>query len=197
MPEQRRKFSPQFKAEAVQMVIETGKPVAEVATTRPRTAMERRPRWRHWPRLDRARAWPGRSDWLRVLPTVEALQSFRLPELTSRTDFESWGSSNGYVLVLRGPSAQDDWGHSSSSSYPRTCRRSIFSTRSGAGCSDSTLVVSLCARARAMSTFGRLVDPHRRAATARHATVGGGSRTGRPRNRSLGDLRRAKAGPWC
>ncbi len=31
MPEQRRKFSPQFKAEAVQMVIETGKPVAEVA----------------------------------------------------------------------------------------------------------------------------------------------------------------------
>jgi transposase-like protein len=31
MPEQRRKFSPQFKAEAVQMVIETGKPTAEVA----------------------------------------------------------------------------------------------------------------------------------------------------------------------
>jgi transposase-like protein len=31
MPEQRRKFSPQFKAEAVQMVIETAKPVAEVA----------------------------------------------------------------------------------------------------------------------------------------------------------------------
>jgi transposase-like protein len=31
MPEQRRKFSPQFKAEAVQMVIETGTPVAEVA----------------------------------------------------------------------------------------------------------------------------------------------------------------------
>lgn len=31
MPEQRRKFSPQFRAEAVQMVIETGKPVAEVA----------------------------------------------------------------------------------------------------------------------------------------------------------------------
>jgi transposase-like protein len=31
MPEQRRKFSPQFKAEAVQMVIETGKAVAEVA----------------------------------------------------------------------------------------------------------------------------------------------------------------------
>jgi transposase len=31
MPEQRRKFSPQFKAEAVQMVIETGKPVAQVA----------------------------------------------------------------------------------------------------------------------------------------------------------------------
>jgi transposase len=30
MPE-RRKFSPQFKAEAVQMVIETGKPIAEVA----------------------------------------------------------------------------------------------------------------------------------------------------------------------
>jgi transposase-like protein len=29
--EKRRKFSPQFKAEAVQMVIETGKPVAEVA----------------------------------------------------------------------------------------------------------------------------------------------------------------------
>jgi hypothetical protein len=28
MPEQRRKFSPQFKAEAVQMVIETGRPVA-------------------------------------------------------------------------------------------------------------------------------------------------------------------------
>jgi|SRR3954447_23300761 transposase len=31
MPEQRRKFSPQFKAEAVQLVLETGKPVAEVA----------------------------------------------------------------------------------------------------------------------------------------------------------------------
>jgi transposase-like protein len=31
MPEKRRKFSPQFKAEAVQMVIETGRPVAEVA----------------------------------------------------------------------------------------------------------------------------------------------------------------------
>lgn len=31
MVEKRRKFSPQFKAEAVQMVIETGKPVAEVA----------------------------------------------------------------------------------------------------------------------------------------------------------------------
>jgi transposase len=31
MPEHRRNFSPQFKAEAVQMVIETGKPIAEVA----------------------------------------------------------------------------------------------------------------------------------------------------------------------
>jgi transposase len=31
MPERRRQFSPQFKAEAVQMVISTGKPVAEVA----------------------------------------------------------------------------------------------------------------------------------------------------------------------
>jgi hypothetical protein len=31
MPEHRRQFSPQFKAEAVQMVIETGKPIAEVA----------------------------------------------------------------------------------------------------------------------------------------------------------------------
>jgi transposase-like protein len=31
MPEQRRKFSPQFKAEAVQLVIETGRPIAEVA----------------------------------------------------------------------------------------------------------------------------------------------------------------------
>jgi transposase-like protein len=31
LPEYRRKFSPQFKAEAVQMVIETGKPIAEVA----------------------------------------------------------------------------------------------------------------------------------------------------------------------
>ena len=31
MPEQRRKFSPQFKAEAVQMVLETCKPIAEVA----------------------------------------------------------------------------------------------------------------------------------------------------------------------
>ena len=31
MPEHRRKFSPQFKAEAVQMVIETGKPIAQVA----------------------------------------------------------------------------------------------------------------------------------------------------------------------
>jgi hypothetical protein len=31
MPERRRRFSPQFRAEAVQLVIETGKPVAEVA----------------------------------------------------------------------------------------------------------------------------------------------------------------------
>jgi transposase len=31
MPEKRRTFSPQFKAEAVQTVIETGKPLAEVA----------------------------------------------------------------------------------------------------------------------------------------------------------------------
>src|SRR5947209_8762146 len=31
MPEQRRRFSPQFRAEAVQMVIETGKPIAQVA----------------------------------------------------------------------------------------------------------------------------------------------------------------------
>ena len=31
MAERRRRFSPQFKAEAVQLVIETGKPVAEVA----------------------------------------------------------------------------------------------------------------------------------------------------------------------
>ena len=31
MPERLRKFSPQFKAEAVQLVIETGKPIAEVA----------------------------------------------------------------------------------------------------------------------------------------------------------------------
>jgi transposase-like protein len=31
MTEHRRKFSPQFKAEAVQMVIETGKPIAQVA----------------------------------------------------------------------------------------------------------------------------------------------------------------------
>jgi transposase-like protein len=31
MAEHRRKFSPQFKAEAVQMVIETGKPIAAVA----------------------------------------------------------------------------------------------------------------------------------------------------------------------
>jgi transposase len=31
MPERRRKFSPQFKAEAVQLVIETDKPIAEVA----------------------------------------------------------------------------------------------------------------------------------------------------------------------
>jgi transposase-like protein len=31
MPEKRRKFSSQFKAEAVQLVIETGRPIAEVA----------------------------------------------------------------------------------------------------------------------------------------------------------------------
>jgi transposase-like protein len=31
MTEHRRRFSPQFRAEAVQMVIETGKPIAEVA----------------------------------------------------------------------------------------------------------------------------------------------------------------------
>jgi transposase-like protein len=31
VPEQRRRFSPQFKAEAVQMVLEAGKPIAEVA----------------------------------------------------------------------------------------------------------------------------------------------------------------------
>ncbi|MQM25641.1 transposase, partial [Glycomyces albidus] len=31
MPAKRRKFSPQFKAEAVQMVVQTGRTVAEVA----------------------------------------------------------------------------------------------------------------------------------------------------------------------
>lgn len=31
MPEKRRKFSPQFKAEAVQLVVGSGRPVAEVA----------------------------------------------------------------------------------------------------------------------------------------------------------------------
>jgi transposase len=31
VPERRRRFSPQFKAEAVQMVLETGRPIAEVA----------------------------------------------------------------------------------------------------------------------------------------------------------------------
>lgn len=31
MPEQRRRFSAQFRAEAVQMVLETGNPIAEVA----------------------------------------------------------------------------------------------------------------------------------------------------------------------
>ena len=31
MPEQRRRFSPQFMAEAVQMVSETGRPIGEVA----------------------------------------------------------------------------------------------------------------------------------------------------------------------
>ena len=31
MPEQRRQFSPQFKAEAVQMVIESGRPIAQIA----------------------------------------------------------------------------------------------------------------------------------------------------------------------
>ena len=31
MPEHRRRFSPQFKAEAVQMVLETGKPIADIA----------------------------------------------------------------------------------------------------------------------------------------------------------------------
>jgi transposase-like protein len=31
VPDQRRRFSPQFRAEAVQLVIETGKPIAEVA----------------------------------------------------------------------------------------------------------------------------------------------------------------------
>jgi hypothetical protein len=50
------------------------------------------------------------------------------------------------------------------------------------------------AHGRAMNTFGRLVDPHRQAATTRPVTVGAGSRTGRPRNRNQEDLRRAKAG---
>jgi len=31
VPEQRRRFSPQFRAEADQMVLETGKPIVEVA----------------------------------------------------------------------------------------------------------------------------------------------------------------------
>jgi transposase-like protein len=31
MARQRRKFSPQFKAEAVQFVVETGRPIAEIA----------------------------------------------------------------------------------------------------------------------------------------------------------------------
>ena len=30
MPERRRLFSPQFKAEAVQMVLESGRPIAQV-----------------------------------------------------------------------------------------------------------------------------------------------------------------------
>jgi transposase-like protein len=34
MPERRRKLSPQFNAEAVQLVIETGKPIAEVPVER-------------------------------------------------------------------------------------------------------------------------------------------------------------------
>jgi transposase-like protein len=34
MPEHHRKFSPQFKAEAVQMVISTGRPIAEVGLRR-------------------------------------------------------------------------------------------------------------------------------------------------------------------
>jgi hypothetical protein len=36
MSERRRKFSQQFKAEAVQLVVETGKPIAEVARLAPR-----------------------------------------------------------------------------------------------------------------------------------------------------------------
>lgn len=31
MAQERRKFSPQFKAEAVQLVVQTGRPIAEVA----------------------------------------------------------------------------------------------------------------------------------------------------------------------
>jgi len=31
LAQQRRKFSPQFKAEAVQFMIETGRPIAEIA----------------------------------------------------------------------------------------------------------------------------------------------------------------------
>jgi len=31
VPEHRRQFSPQFRAEAVQMVLETGKPIAQIA----------------------------------------------------------------------------------------------------------------------------------------------------------------------
>jgi len=39
MPEQRRRFSPQARAEAVQMVIETGKPIVEVRPTKAREVL--------------------------------------------------------------------------------------------------------------------------------------------------------------
>jgi transposase-like protein len=77
MPERRRRFSPQFRAEAVQLVVETGKPIADVArdldvndgtlgnwVTR---HFPRPPAWTSRPTCGRGRR-QSRSDWARSTP---------------------------------------------------------------------------------------------------------------------------------
>jgi hypothetical protein len=102
MPEKRRRFSAQFKAKAVQMVIETGKPIAEVArdlgirdgtlgnwTTRqhphplPQRPAQPAPHLRT-PRLPRRLPGHPPRGLRSPLPTPTSLPSPRSPEIDCR-----------------------------------------------------------------------------------------------------------------